>query len=393
MFDATQDSLRWYRARTVVLAALACGAWLAYGLLAQPRHNIGTLNQLLYVDAAKIDLGTLWQQDEVHCTVPVVNRSTTTVTLEGWYPLCGGRAIEPQRLVLGPGESASVNVVLDLTDPCLTNQRHLQVAGQTRRTQEPTKVPSFDFIAWLAPRVDPSLGVASVGWPIRGHVLIPFTVHPEKIDLPEAVRGELSPPVGVWVYCYTDTDSLLVECPAHLLITVNDTAKQAAALKQTAVLPLELEVRVRPDAPTGPFEVSVPVRVRTRDGAILGGKKLMVTGRVVPTVAAYPAPLALGITPVGSAVSEQVSLRSRIDEPFEVLEILNPHNDITVEPLPSDDPLGKLFRVTTVAMAEGEIRREITFRIKSAGRNEEELVPVTLVMYATQTAVPQSKPR
>lgn len=101
---------------SVTLAAIA-GAFSgrAYFRHAQPAPPPAPEQPALTVDPAHLDFGDVWETDKFEWKVPVTNTGSQVLVVDRWQAGCDCSAITPQSLRVGPGETKSITVQIDLS--------------------------------------------------------------------------------------------------------------------------------------------------------------------------------------------------------------------------------------------------------------------------------------
>lgn len=88
---------------------------------------------------------------------------------------------------------------------------------------------------------------------------------------------------------------------------------------------------------------------------------------------AFPNPILLGEQVVGTAITQEVVLRSRTGQPFQVLEIEPDSSSIEVQQVlgGAGEPL---YRVTVLVSEEGSDQNDVRFRVRKEDGGEEQVV-------------------
>src|SRR5438445_8986398 len=82
---------------------LCCSCAAAYWLATVANRPPPT-DERLYVDPGHLDFREAWETDSFHWTLPIQNRSTEEVQIDGFAANCTCVALKPGSMVLPPGE-------------------------------------------------------------------------------------------------------------------------------------------------------------------------------------------------------------------------------------------------------------------------------------------------
>ncbi|GIW91918.1 MAG: hypothetical protein KatS3mg109_2350 [Pirellulaceae bacterium] len=364
---------------TLALVGLVFVSWVSYAVATFSGRTTELPPPELYIEPAALDLGTLWESDSYVHSFSLQNRSSQPVTITGWYRSCPCQVIEPQQLVLGPGETAQVRLTIDLkaVNPQRPEYGQVAAVGESA-VAEPEPVA---LRLWLQPKLAGRRQLLD-GWSFTGTVRKWAVVHPAEISVGEVVRGVAQELSQATVVCFAPIKTLeAVVDPAKLLVQTEALSGQPPQYR--------LRLFLQPELTEGPLDVRVGIRATTLDGRQLSGPSLTVFGRVVPSVTVLPSAIYFSPAKVGTSPRELVVLQSRLEEPFQVLgvEVLMDEGaqaEVKVEPVGGE---AAAYQVEACIRQPGSIRRQIVFRVRTqSGR--EETIRVPLLLYGLEQEAP-----
>lgn len=321
----------------VLLAVAGTAAWLV-----RPTETPVAANEPpLAVPAEALDFGDIWETPAHEFTIPVENRSATAVEVTGWGRSCSCLAVEPERLTLGPGESHTVRIRLDLTT---------QAADGPPESARP-----FETYLIALSGKEP----VSPKWMLRGRVRSVFGSLPRQLECEPVsdLADQASPTV-------------LDLTPALPLRSVSATIEPAWA--SAAVQPIEgtnrLRVTIQPKLPVAVGEWSATLRLvaTSATGEALPPRELRVLIRGRTDVQADPPRLLLGTLGEGETTTTEVAFRSLTGRSFEVEPAQPTAPGITVE---RQEGSPTVFRVS-VRGASGSQLVPVEFRVRQPNRAE-----------------------
>ena len=283
----------------------------------------------LTVDAADLNLGTVWAAPGHEATVRVRNPTAAPVTVAGVKPSCGCTTVEPAAFVVPPGGAVPLTVTLDLhpTRPEVAAEPGRKWAGHldfllpdrprgVRATLTAdvrhllTAVPRVDFDGPDAPII--SEGSASRRGPAK---TVTLRTHPGVRSLRLAGPPEPLPERGV----LSSEPGPPVEDLADRFLA--EPLAPEARLTERDDGTYELFVRPPPALTAGRFSWALPLTVETDDGTTLTVPVVAVKGEVLPDLEILPATPRLPPTIAGDQASTALTLRSRTSTPFRLLEV------------------------------------------------------------------------
>src|SRR5579875_1916054 len=98
------------------LGASFGGAYWA-GLAARNAEQLPPMEVIegLAVAAADLDLGEVWEEKDIAWRLPIRNQTEGRIEIHDLVQTCGCTDIKPRRLSIAAGETATVDLTLDLT--------------------------------------------------------------------------------------------------------------------------------------------------------------------------------------------------------------------------------------------------------------------------------------
>jgi len=315
--------------------------------------NVGLL-----VPPKALDLGEVWARSDHGYILPITNSNSYPVKIESISASCVCTAIEPQSLVIGPGQKAEVRLTIDL-------------ASQIFEAR--TSVPQKDFSVQVVATVDRSDKTEYARWQIRGKIRNAVGLSTPLVDLQDRmVRGSPWPTISCPIIFFEPLFDLRVDCDArYAQVAVKDMSEN----KRTCTLCLTLNA----DLPVGPLEFPVYL------SPVIAGHKLppvraIVKGTVVDDIYATPQGFALGILREGQHLEAEVVMASRQGRAFEIKKIetsaptfraaLDGGGDSTEAPR---------IRLTSESLPPGKVLASVTVSAVQTitGQEMRVIVPVT----------------
>lgn len=308
----------------------------------------------LAVEANSLDLGELWEQSDYSHAFVIHNQNKKKYEILDFATSCSClQTIEPRSLSIAPDALATVRLKLDLT------KRTLAEVGQHKRA----------FHVEILP-----LGKESMpkppGWRLHGIIKSRVTVDTLALDYgDEAVRGQ--PPR---------------ERKVMATVHVADTSLQARVVPDSATVRLhpakdsssrfELVITPRPTLSVGSFSCKLHLDLLTRNGDLLQGCILPISGQMQSEVRALPARLVFGPRRVGQIAEAMTTLQVPVGEEWVVDHIETESADVWVERVVRKElPLGQTFRVRQRVSKSGHQSSKVRFFVRKE-RNDP--VPITM---------------
>jgi hypothetical protein len=333
---------RWLLA-TVILG-LSFGAAYWAGLAARKANQPPAMEVVegLAVATADLDMGDVWEEKGVAWKLSIRNQSPGRIEIHDIQQTCGCTEIKPRRLSIAAGETATIDLTLDLT------HRTYSDYGQARRP----------FAVVLYPVLNPK-SRQRLGWKLHGTIVSRVTIEPLAIDFGERpVHGET--PVTQKVIA-----TVHVPCQRLEAIVKSEVATATVIPHKDDNSKFEIVLAANPDLPPGKFQADVRLFTVSPNGEKALGVALPVSGIMQPEVRLLPARLILEAKRVGEIAEAVVTLQASPDAKVAVdhIEIDNP--DLHVEPVVVEGILfGRAFRVRRKVTKAGEQVGEVRFVIR-----------------------------
>ncbi len=309
-------------------------------------------NHGLVVSEEALNLGDVWESNDLPWTIPIKNPTDTTVEIVKLASSCGCAVIDPASLVLSPGETKRIHLRLNLT----------------RRPQAPVNT---EFKVQITPEFQ-SLPLNNPGWLITARVKTALVVSPSRVDFTyPLLRGHGPEPQTVLVTGNSAVADLELRYEAsHLRVACSKVDDRENTYK----------IRIGPHmtAPAGPFAHRLDLRAHAKDGRVIGQRSIVVTGLIQEQVQASPSSVLFGLRRIGESAEETISLDSQTKTPFAVCAIRT--QDPSTEVLAASQPMTKCrtFQIRQRIKASGHRTSMVTFLVDIANDQEREIrVPIS----------------
>jgi hypothetical protein len=342
---------RWLLVIVVLGASFGAAYWA--GLAARNAKQTPPMEVIegLAVAAADLDMGEVWEEQGIAWRLQVHNQTTRRIEIHDLQQTCGCTDIKPRRLSVAAGETATLDLTLDLT------HRTYSDFGQARRPF------SVVFHPVLNPKSRPR-----VGWKLHGTIMSRVTLDKLALDFGERpVHG--GTPVMQKVMA-----TVHVPCQ-HLEVAVKPEVAAATVVPQEDDrTKFEIILVANPGFPPGRFQADAQIYTVSPSGEKALGVTLPISGLMQPEVRPLPARLLLEEKPVGEMAEAVVTLQASPDAKVAVdhIEIGSP--DVHVEPVTVEGiPAGRAFRVRQKVTKAGEQASEIRFVIRKPNKKPERL--------------------
>jgi hypothetical protein len=360
--DSASPAASWFRpnrfTRALAVLVVVGACWAAYWIGANTYDPI-IANDGLTIAPKDLNFGTVLEQEAFVWKVALSNPTRRAIGIDYFETSCGCVAIEPKSLTLEPGESRAIELTIDLT----------------RRPAEERAASRHGYALKLIPIV--KHGLAHLGWVLRGEVQTVFSAEPSAVDFgDEHVIGTVPPRRSVRLTGYRQVHIHSVAADPPLL----DARVLAPAKGRSFTIDLTPKI----DLVSGPFACELRVEATAEDGEALPAFSIPVRGVARYSVEAAPQIVQLGAREVGSVVEDTVTLRSLLDEPFEVVRTVAKETaaDLTMR----DGAV--ICRIRQPISASGWHEAALSFRIKT--KQQEFSVGVTVNYYGRTKALEKS---
>jgi hypothetical protein len=345
--------IRWLLA--IVILGLSFGAAYWAGLVARQANQPPPMEVIegLAVAAADLDMGEVWEEKGIARKLHIRNQTPGHIEIHDIQQTCSCTDIKPRRLSIAAGETATIDLTLDLT------HRTYSERGQARRP----------FAVGIYPVLDPK-AQPRLGWRLYGIINSRVTVDTPSIDFgEEVVCGQRPLARKVIATVHVADASLRAHVVPDLATVRLNALKESTSRFELIVAPL-------PTLPLGPFSFELQLDLITKLGDHLPGVIVPITGRMQPAVRALPARLVFGPQRVGHSVEATVTLQVPVAENWIVNHIETESNDVVVERfVHPDTSFRPTFRVRQRIRNPGHQSSKVRFFVRK-GHGD----PVTLTM-------------
>lgn len=327
-----------------VILGLSFGVAYWSGLAARNAKQSPSMEVVdgLAVATADLDLGEVWEEKGIAWRLPIHNQTTQRIEIHDIQQSCGCTDIKPRRLSIAAGETATIDLTLDLT------HRTYSDSGQSRRP----------FSVALHPVLNPK-SQPRLSWKLQGTIVSRVTLDKLAIDFGERpIHG--GTPVTLKVMA-----TVHVPCQRLEAAVKPEAAAVTVIPQQDEPTEFEIILAANPDLPPGKFQAEVQIFTVSPNGEKALGVTLPISGIMQPEVRLLPSRLLLEAKPVGQMTEAIVTLQAAPDAKVVVDHIEIDSPDLRVEPVAVEGiPAGRAFRVRQKATKEGEQISEVRFVIR-----------------------------
>ncbi|MBI2826203.1 MAG: DUF1573 domain-containing protein [Planctomycetia bacterium] len=323
--------------RTRGLQATCAGLLLLAGCsdpYRTPDHVVSSA--ALVVAEQNLLLGEVWASTAVEHALHIRNTSERDVRIARFDATCNCTSVAPESVTIPAGEATDVLVTVDLL-------------------KGPSPATDHRLSVRLMPRIagDES---TRISWMLRGYVKQLLKCEPPCARFDELTRGH---PFDAKVIAVHSA------CPLASLVARCDESVAAVATERVSDQEHRVSVVPRSELPPGPFEGTIVLLATPPDSPPLETAHIVFFGRVEEEVEADPHELHLGAGRVGETLGGTVTLRSRVNEPFQV-ESVRDHAALTAD---WDRRSGHDIevRIAHIVRATGPQSETLTMVVRSAG--------------------------
>ena len=325
-------------------------------------------NSPLVIPADHLNFGTTYAQTSFPLDLPITNVSGEDVTIDDIKTSCTCTTLYPRTMTIRPGVTKEIHVVLDLTPNSPTE------AQKTIRR----------FSATLLPIVM-GYEYGEIGWEVQGAISNALSIEPSSVFYGESVLVKDSP-------IPTKSVRLTTKKPLSSVELYCDDSFGTASVIHANDEKREWEIQVTPSAtlPLGDFSYGVLVRAFDNANEPLPEVHLVVRGKILPDVQAFPATLSLGQQFLGKQVKSELTISSTCGELFRVSQAGHGDDVTSVTSSQNNPPQGSSHRFTVILMpaSTGSQETQLRFVVEKPGEAREEvLVPITYYVFDESNAV------
>jgi hypothetical protein len=319
---------------TLFVIACASAFWYGAWRNVPPSEPLPEFQEIkgLAVKLRDLDLGTVWEDDDLHYQLPIENRTSSDIRVVDFIPSCWCLDVKPRSIVVPAWKTKLVDLALDLTH---------RVPGEIGLAEREFKVeitPVFESGMHHGP-----------GWRLHGISKSRITLDTLSVDFGEApVRGKTPVQRKVLATVHLPVDRLDVT-------TDPSVAKVKVERHKTSANTFELAVFWNASLPVGPFKSQAVIDVISPAGERLRGTKLPIAGRMQPEVRLLPSRLILGSKPIGEKLEAVVVIQAPPDVAIKVDHIETDSRDLHIEPVAIEGlPSGRAYKVVQKVRKAGD---------------------------------------
>ncbi|GEM_PF-5821099 len=338
----------------LTLAILALSFIGAYWLGARTKGSQQPTLQViegLAVDIADLKAGEVWEEKQYIHRLPIRNTTNMDIEILSFIKSCSCTEVEPRTLIIPAGQTATVNLIIDLTHRTMAE---LDLAAR------PFAIEVKPYLKSGWPR--------SRGWVVEGTVKSRVTLDTKAVHFGERpVYGQ--PPVKMKLLA-------TVHVPVEKLEATLDKQVVSAEINRRTEDPSKYEVVLTtvPSLPPGEFEANLQLDVVTPAGERLYGATLPVAGKVQPEVRLLPAKVLLGSKPVGETAEAVVTLQTPADADVKVDHVEIDSDSLQVEPVTVEGmPTGRAYAVRQKVDKPGDQTATVRFVVRKWDKSLETL--------------------
>lgn len=329
------------------------GGWAARYLRGSEQPTIAI--DELAVANSDLDMGEVWEAKNFVCRLPIHNHSSRTIEIRKFVTSCGCTAVEPSSISILPGETAMVNVNIDLTH---------RLAGEydlDRRFVELSIRP----ITRRSRRDD-------LAWQLHGIVFSRVTLDAQTVAFGEQpIHGQTSAKRRLLA---------TVHVPCQQLDVSMNPLIGTANVKRLEDVPnrFEITIAVNPSLQPGNFQTEAKISVIGLNGERALAFTLPIAGTMQTEVRLLPARVLLEPKPIGEMAEAVVTLQvpSGVKVAVDHIEIDDPGLRIELATIASI-PAGHAYRIRQQVTREGEQNSIARFIIR---QDDQKLVALSVIV-------------
>lgn len=314
--------------------------------------------QFLYVDPLFLDFGEAWEADEFRWILPIQNRSSSDVHIDGFASSCRTMRADPEKLAIPARTTVEVSLTFRTS--------FFQPSGCGGRRHSDYSETVRHFEAFVVP-ITTQRSVAWEPWRLRGTVRKFLAFSSYRLDF-----GNCSQKGGESYRATTRATPLVplvlksAKCSAPYA-TVDLGTRDTGS-------PFNVHVRLSGTVPSGRFAFAVHFEVASPGGEDFPVLSVPVFGNSVPSVRAIPGCISSKPAGVGTRLLERVTLQSVDGTLFDIVNIDTPE-DVVV--WPEGGVEAALYRVDYCTSRSGNHHRVLSFGVATDdGRLEIVRVPI-----------------
>ncbi len=338
---------RWLFAIALLASSFAVAFW--GGLAARQWKQVTQAQEEklvggLAVSAADLDMAEVWEEKGVVWRLPIRNRTTTSIDIREFKTSCGCTAIKPRSLSIPAGETATVQLTIDLT------HRSLSEYGMERRP----------FAVSIQP-IAPGIRCGGGSWQLHGIVRSRVTLDRQNVHFgDQPIHGQPAAALQA---------RATVHVPCQRLEVVVNPLVAAATVKQRGdETQFDITIAANPDFPPGSFQTNAEIYAVAPSGKRALAATLPIAGDMQPEVRLLPSRVLLGPTSVGEMSEAVITLQNPSVAGVEVDHIEIDDPELHIEPARIEGISSeRTYRLRQRAAKEGEQTSTVRFIIRKPG--------------------------
>jgi hypothetical protein len=301
--------------------------------------------EIAEVDAASLDFGETFVQEDFKWRLPIRNKSRRTLEIEGWRESCHCTEIEPRTLTIPPGEVREVTLTLNL----------LSKKNESEGRSE------WDFAVMITPQIA-TLSFPADVWKVHGRVRATLACSPGHVDFGESlVFGKPFAAESVEVTSHQEIDHLEADWDrSFATVEVQPTTNDGRHFR--------VDVTPARNLALGDHTFMVTLLGKDSHGTTMEKAHCYVRANVVDDFVIAPSPVSFGFGEVGQLLEQTVSLTSRTQQPFSLLGAYVGDNSVAgielTDTRPHPDGNGVVCRVRVRPLQAGVASFTMTFRVQ-----------------------------
>lgn len=341
----------WAR-KYAAVAFLGISCALAYSIT-KNRRIAAESPELLPIEST-LFFGEVWENRDFPWKLGLRNTTDHQLRIRSVSLSCGCGKASPTSLLIPAGETAEIDLNLDLSHAFL----------------KPAASPVGDFEVKVALHVE-NESLSTYVATVRGKVKRAVSLSESLVDFgDEFIWGETPPRRSIIIRPQLPLLALLKKHREDII---------SVAIRRIESSPdyFELLITPHPTLHAGPFNATISLVPMVAAGQCLPETPLIVRGRVVEPVRATPDQLSFGAIRVHEKAIESLLLTSRTNDPFEVVAVQPSKSTVTIT-----QRQGRAeFDVMIVGSTPSAICDEVRFQIRQANKLYRMCVPIVGHVY------------
>jgi hypothetical protein len=238
----------------------------------------------LDVPTDALDFGEVFETTSFTWKIPVHNRSSKAVHIQGFSTSCNCAAVTPSELTIGPSETQHIDLSINLS------------LGVPKATNNAAEVVSLT----IKPNVsEPTINVRS--WELRGKVKRIINLSQYEIDLGQQERKPYVPELSLRSEIDLDKLEARFLCDNWVATVIPSGDRR---MFRIAISPTD-------NIYAGPVDCVLVLKPTSTQHLSLPDAKVLLKGLIQSNILMLPSSLMLGNQTIGSEITEVVLLKSR----------------------------------------------------------------------------------